>query len=144
MEQRLSVVTLGVADLKRSRRFYEAGLGWKRGNASDDVVFYQLNGMVLALFPREELAKDAHVALEGQGFGGIALALCARSKDEVNAILAQAQKAGAANLKPAQDVFWGGYSGYFADPDGHPWEIAWNPFWTLTAEGNVRLGAGEG
>ncbi len=144
MEQRLSVVTLGVADLRRSRRFYENGLGWKRGNDSDEVVFYQLNGMILALFPREELAKDAHLGPEGQGFGGVTLALCARSKDEVNAILAQAKKAGAAILKPGQDVFWGGYSGYFADPDGHPWEIAWNPFWTLTPEGNVRLGAGQG
>ena len=144
MEQRLSVVTLGVADLRRSRRFYEDGLGWKRGNDSDEVVFYQLNGMILALFPREELAKDAHLRREGQGFGGVTLALCARSKDEVNAILAQAKKAGAGILKPAQDVFWGGYSGYFADPDGHPWEIAWNPFWTLTPEGNVRLGADQG
>lgn len=139
MEQRLSVVTLGVADLKRSRRFYEDGLGWKRGNDSEDVVFYQLNGMVLALFSRTELAKDAQVLAEGQGFGGISLALCARSRVEVDDVLAQAKKAGAKILKPAQDVFWGGYSGYFADPDGHPWEIAWNPFWTLTAEGNVKL-----
>ena len=139
MEQRLSVVTLGVADLNHSRRFYEQGLGWKRGNDNDDVVFYQLNGMVLALFSRAELAKDAQVSAEGQGFGGISLALCARSREEVDDILAQAKKAGAKILKPAQDVFWGGYSGYFADPDGHPWEIAWNPFWTLSAEGNVRI-----
>ncbi len=139
MEQRLSVVTLGVGDLTRSRQFYEQGLGWKRGNDSQDVVFYQLNGMVLALFPRTELAKDALISNEGHGFGGISLALCARSREEVDDILAQAKKAGAKILTPAQDVSWGGYSGYFADPDGHPWEIAWNPFWTLTPEGNVRL-----
>ena len=141
MDQRLSVVTLGVADLKRSRDFYEKGLGWSRTNDSDDVVFYQLNGMVLALFPRSELAKDARVSPAGQGFGGISLALCARSRDEVDAVMAEAQRAGARILKPAEDVFWGGYSGYFADPDGHPWEIAWNPFWTLTAQGDVRIKA---
>ena len=141
MDQRLSVVTLGVADLKRSRDFYEKGLGWARANESDDVVFYQLNGMVLALFPRSELAKDARVSAEGQGFGGIALALCARSRDEVDAAMVQARGAGARILKPAEDVFWGGYSGYFADPDGHPWEIAWNPFWTLSAQGDVRIKA---
>ena len=144
MEQRLSVVTLGVADLARSRQFYEQGLGWKRGNANDDVVFYQLNGMVLALFSRTELAKDAHVRADGHGFGGIALALCARSRDEVDDILVQAKRAGARILKPAEDAFWGGYSGYFADPDGHPWEIAWNPFWTLTPEGNVKLEQSQG
>jgi catechol 2,3-dioxygenase-like lactoylglutathione lyase family enzyme len=139
MDQRLSVVTLGVADLRRARGFYEDGLGWKRGNDSEDVVFYQLNGMVLALFPRTELAKDAQVSAQGQGFGGISLALCARNREEVDDVLAQAKKAGARILKPAQDAFWGGYSGYFADPDGHPWEVAWNPFWTLTPEGDVRL-----
>ncbi len=141
MDQRLSVVTLGVADLKRARDFYEKGLGWSRTNDSDDVVFYQLNGMVLALFPRTELAKDARLSAEGTGFGGISLALCARSREDVDAFMAEARRAGARILKPAEDVFWGGYSGYFADPDGHPWEIAWNPFWTLTAEGNVRIKA---
>ena len=141
MEQRLSVVTLGVADLQRARHFYETGLGWQRGNNSDDVVFYQLNGMVLALFARTELAKDARLSAEGSGFGGITLALCARSKVEVDAVLTQAERAGAKILKPAQDVFWGGYSGYFADLDCHPWEVAWNPFWTLTPEGNVQIKA---
>jgi uncharacterized protein len=140
MEHRFSVVTLGVGDLKRARQFYEDGLGWTRGNNSDDVVFYQLNGTILALFPRTELAKDARLSPEGHGFGGIALALCARSKEEVDVILAQPKRAGAKMLKPAEDVFWGGYSGYFADPDGHPWEIAWNPFWIVTSDGNVRFG----
>ena len=141
MEQRLSVVTLGVADLGRSRRFYEDGLGWRRANASDEVVFYQAGGMVLALYPRGALADDAHLPAEGGGFGGITLAYNARDRREVDAVLAEAAAAGATLLKPAQDVFWGGYSGYFADPDGHPWEVAWNPHWTLDGDGGVRIPA---
>jgi uncharacterized protein len=141
MEQRLSVVTLGVADLERSRRFYEEGLGWRRANASDEVVFYQVGGMVLALYPRGALAEDAHLSAEGSGFGGITLAYNARDRQEVDAVLAEAAAAGATILKPAQDVFWGGYSGYFADLDGHPWEVAWNPHWTLGDDGSVRIPA---
>jgi catechol 2,3-dioxygenase-like lactoylglutathione lyase family enzyme len=140
MEQRISVVTLGVEDLARSRRFYEQGLGWKRGNASEEVVFYQAGGMVLALFPRRHLAEDAAVSPEGAGFGGITIAYCARDRAEVEAVLAAAAKAGARILKPARDVFWGGYAGYFADPDGHPWEVAWNPHWTLAEDGGICLG----
>ena len=139
MEQRLSVVTLGVADLERSRRFYEDGLGWWRGNARDEIVFFQVGGVVLALVPRDELAKDAQVPAAGSGFGGITLAYNARSRQELDAVLAEAEAAWATILKPAQDVFWGGYSGYFADPDGHPWEVAWNPPWTLGDDGSVRL-----
>lgn len=139
MEQRLSVVTLGVADLARSRRFYEEGLGWRRGNESDEVVFYQIGGAVLALFPRQTLAEDAHLVDEGHGFGGITLAYNARDREEVDAVLAEAAAAGAKILKPAQDVFWGGYAGYFADPDGYPWEVAWNPHWTLAEDGSVKL-----
>ncbi|MGH6948117.1 MAG: VOC family protein [Kiloniellales bacterium] len=140
MEQRLSVVTLGVADLERSCRFYEEGLGWRRGNSSKEVVFFQqLGGFILALFPRGELAVDAKLADEGRGFGGVTLAYCTRRREEVDSLLAEAQAAGARILKPAQDVFWGGYSGYFADPDGHPWEIAWNPDWTITDGGETRL-----
>jgi uncharacterized protein len=139
MEQRLSVVTLGVADLERARRFYEEGLGWRRGNRHAEVVFFQLPGMVLALFGRAELAADAQVPAEGSGFGAITLAYCTRSREDVDAVLAEAEAAGATILKPAQDVFWGGYSGYFADPDGHPWEVAWNPEWTLADDGTVRL-----
>jgi len=138
MEQRLSVVTLGVADLQHSRQFYEA-LGWKRGNDSDDVVFFQLNGTILSLFPRDHLAADAEVSGEGSGFGGVTLAYCGRSREEVDAVLAEARACGAKILKPAKDAFWGGYSGYFADPDGHPWEVAWNPHWGLDEEGNVAL-----
>ncbi len=139
MEQRLSVVTLGVADLERSRRFYEEGLGWRRGNDHAKVVFFQLGGSVLALFGRDALAADARVSPEGQGFGGITLAYNTRSREEVDRVLAEAAAAGATILKPAEDMFWGGYCGYFADPDGHPWEVAWNPDWTVEADGSVRL-----
>jgi uncharacterized protein len=138
MEQRLSLVTLGVADLERSLRFYEA-LGWKRGNAHPSVVFFQLNGMILALWSRSALAEDAGIAPNERGFGGIALAYNARSRDDVDAVFAEAERAGARILKAAKDTFWGGYSGYFADPDGHLWEVAWNPEWTVTKKGDVRL-----
>ena len=130
MEQRLSLVTLGVADLERARRFYEDGLGWRRGNDHEEVAFYQLGGMVLALWGREALAQDARLPDAGSGFGGIALAYNTRSREEVDAVLAEAEAAGGRILKPAEDASWGGYSGYFADPDGHPWEVAWNPDWT--------------
>ncbi|KAB2862634.1 MAG: VOC family protein [Bauldia sp.] len=139
MEQRLSLVTLGVADLGRARRFYEDGLGWKRGNDNPDVAFYQMPGGILALWSRTALAADARVADTGAAFGGVALAYNARSKAEVDAVLAEAEAAGARLLKPAEDVFWGGYSGYFADPDGHVWEVAWNPFWRIDADGRVAL-----
>lgn len=139
MEQRLSVVTLGVSDLERSRRFYEDGLGWQRGNADKDIAFYQINGAVLALYPRELLAADAQVPSEGSGFRGVTVAYNARTRDEVDAVLAEAGKAGARILKPAQDAFWGGYSGYFADPDGHLWEVVWNPHWTISERGDVLL-----
>jgi uncharacterized protein len=139
MEQRLSLITLGVADLKRARRFYEDGLGWRRGNDHPEVVFFQIGGSILGLFSRAELAKDAELRSEGSGFGGITLAYCGRSREDVDAVLAEAVAAGAKLLKPAEDTFWGGYSGYFADPDGHPWEVAWNPDWTIAEDGSVRL-----
>ena len=139
MEQRLSLVTLGVADLERSRRFYEDGLGWRRGNAHAEVVFFQLGGAILGLFSRDALAADARLPAAGSGFGGITLAYNARTRAEVDAVLAEAQAAGARILKPAEDAFWGGYSGYFADPDGHPWEVAWNPEWTIAEDGSVSL-----
>jgi uncharacterized protein len=139
MEQRLSLVTLGVADLERARRFYEDGLGWRRGNAHAEVVFFQIGGAILALFSRKALAADGRLPAEGSGFGGIVLAYNARSREEVDAVLAEATAAGATILKPAEDAFWGGYSGYFADPDGHPWEVAWNPEWTILEDGSVKL-----
>jgi catechol 2,3-dioxygenase-like lactoylglutathione lyase family enzyme len=139
MDQRLSLVTLGVADLERSARFYEAGLGWRRGNENPDVVFFQMPGMILALWVRASLAEDARVTDTGAAFAGMTLAYNARSRDEVDSVLAEAGAAGARILKPAEEVFWGGYSGYFADPDGHVWEVAHNPFWKIDAEGRVSL-----
>lgn len=139
MEQRLSLVTLGVSDLNVSLRFYKA-LGWKRGNENAEVAFFQLNGMILALWSRVALAEDAGLAPNERGFGGIALAHNTRSREEVDRVLAEAETAGARVLKRGKDTAWGGYSGYFADPDGHPWEVAWNPFWTIAENGDVRLG----
>ncbi|MBN8994694.1 MAG: VOC family protein [Rhizobiales bacterium] len=139
MDQRLSLVTLGVADLERAARFYEAGLGWKRGNRDEGVVFFQMPGMILALWSRVSLAEDARVKDAGGTFGGMALAYNARSREEANAVLAEAKAAGARILKPAEETSWGGYSGYFADPDDHVWEVAHNPFWKIDAEGRVSL-----
>ena len=135
----LSLVTLGVADIERSRRFYEDGLGWKRGNKDEGVVFFQLPGSILALWSRASLAEDAGLADTGSGFSGIALAYNARSREDVDAVLAEAEAAGARILKQAAETVWGGYSGYFADPDGHLWEVAHNPFWSVDEEGRVSL-----
>lgn len=139
MEQRLSLITLGVADLKRAREFYEDGLGWTRGNAQDEVAFYQAGGMIVALWARKDLAGDAKLSPEGSGFRGVALAYNARSRAEVDAVLAEAARAGAAIPKVAEDTPWGGYAGYFTDPDGHLWEVAHNPFWTIAEDGSVTL-----
>lgn len=139
MEQRLSLVTLGVSDLKRARAFYEQGLGWRASaGGGEEVVFFQLGGMVLGLFGRDALAADANLRL-GTGFGAMALAHNVRERAEVDAVLAEAKAAGAKILKPAADTFWGGYAGYFGDLDGHVWEVAWNPFWPLTADGAIQL-----
>lgn len=139
MEQRISLVTLGVEDLDRSREFYER-LGWKRSMAdAEGVVFFQTGGSGFALYPRGELARDAEVAPEGAGFRGIALAYNARSRAEVDAVLEEAVSAGAQLVKPAQEAFWGGYSGYFADPDGFLWEVAWNPSFPIAEDGSMRL-----
>ena len=139
MEQRMSLVTLGVADMRRARRFYEHGLGWKPGFASDEVVFYETGGPIIALFGRRDLAADAQIDDDESTFGGIALAHNVRSRDDVDAVLAEAAAAGAAILKSAEETPWGGYSGYFADLDGHLWEIAFNPAWTIGADGSVRM-----
>jgi len=139
MEQRVSLITLGVADLKRSSEFYER-LGWRRSMAkAEGVVFFQAGGMALALYPRDELAKDAEIAPDGHGFCGISLAYNARSREEVDLVLAEVQAAGAKLLKPAQEAFWGGYSGYFSDPDGFPWEVAWNPSFPIMEDGSIRI-----
>lgn len=141
MEPRLNIVTLGVRDVKRSIRFYSQGLGWSLSAASiDDIAFFQLGGVVLALYPLEALAEDAQVPkTTRKGFGGITLAQNVRTPKEVDDVLAQALQAGATLLKPAQDVFWGGRSGYFADPDGHSWEVAWNPHFSMDATGSLKL-----
>ena len=139
MEQRLSLVTLGVSDLNRSREFYES-LGWRRSmEQNEGIVFFQTGGMALALYPRDELAKDATVSSEGKGFNGITLAYNARTRPEVDSVLAEAQRAGAKLIKPAQEAFWGGYSGYFADPDGILWEVAWNPFFAIAEDGSIKI-----
>jgi hypothetical protein len=138
MEQRVSVITLGVRDLRRARRFYEA-LGWTtNAGPDDDVVFFQAGGLVLALWGRDQLAADTVVEDAG-GWGGITLAHNVRSPAEVDAVLAQAEAAGATVTRPAAETFWGGYSGVFADPDGHAWEVAHNPHWTIAVDGSVRL-----
>ena len=141
MEQRLSLVTLGVADLARSRRFYEDGLGWTASKASvaGEVAFYQLVGVALALWGRAALAADAGVPARSPGFAPVALAQNVRTRAEVDAVLARAEAAGGRITKPAEDTSWGGRSGYFADPDGHLWEIAWNPGFRLTEEGALEL-----
>jgi uncharacterized protein len=138
MEQRVSLVTLGVADVARARAFYEA-LGWRVGNEGDDVAFFQAGGMVIALWSSEELAADSG-AEDGGGWGGVTLAHNVRSPDEVDAVLAEAERAGARIARRGAATFWGGYSGVFVDPDGHPWEVAHNPGWPLAADGSVSLG----
>lgn len=137
MEQRVSVVTLGVADLARATAFYEA-LGWRHGSPPEaDVRFFQAGGMVVALWSREALAQDSGVA-DGGGWGGVTLAHNVRSPDEVDAVIEEARAAGAAITREPAATFWGGYSGAFADPDGHPWEVAHNPHWTIELDGSVR------
>jgi catechol 2,3-dioxygenase-like lactoylglutathione lyase family enzyme len=139
MEQRLSLVTLGVADLARSRDFYER-LGWRRSmQEADGVAFFQAGGMIVGLYPRDKLAEDAGVPEAGSGFRAFSLAYNARSKEDADAVLAEAVAAGATLVKPAEDVFWGGYSGYFADPDGFLWEVAWNPFFPIAKDGSITL-----
>ena len=140
MQQRVSLVTLGVVDVQRARAFYEA-LGWRATpTEADDVVFFQAGGMVVALWDRGALAADSGVDDPG-GFGVIALAHNVRSPEEVDAVLAEARAAGATVTRPGAPTFWGGYAGAFTDVDGHPWEVAHNPLWTLEADGTVRIEA---
>ena len=154
MEQRLSFITLGVADLDRARSFYER-LGWTAARAGQGlgIVFFQLGGLVLALYPRHELAKDAdapenpaggwkgwfNIGAPAGGFSGVTLAYNARSREDAVTVMAEALAAGASLTKPLQEVFWGGYSGYFADPDGHLWEVVHNPHAKLEADGSIRI-----
>jgi predicted lactoylglutathione lyase len=138
MEQRLSLITLGVADVERARAFYEA-VGWTtNAKPGDDVVFFQAGCLVVALWSRAELAADSGVA-DGGGWGGITPAHNVRSPVEVDAVLEEARRAGARIAREGAETFWGGYSGVFVDPDGHAWEVAHNPRWTITADGATRL-----
>ena len=136
--QRVTLITLGVGDLARSQAFY-AALGWQPAEAMDEVVFYQLNGLVLGLFGLADLAKDQGRAGAVLGTGSMTLAQNFSSEAAVDAAFALALKAGAEALKEPQKVFWGGYSGYYSDPDGHVWEVAHNPFWTLGEDGSLSL-----
>jgi uncharacterized protein len=138
MEQRLSLVTLGVSDLARARKFYEA-LGWRSHAApADDVVFFQAVGMIVALWGREQLAEDSGVEDSG-GWGGVTPAYNTRSPEEVDAVIEEARAAGARIAREPAATFWGGYSGVFVDPDGHPWEVAHNPHWRVADDGSVTL-----
>lgn len=138
MEQRVSLITLGVRDLARARRFYDA-LGWRTDAApGDDIVFFQAGGLIVALWGRAQLADDSGMRDDG-GWGGVTFAHCVRSPREVDAVMEDARAAGAQITREAGDTFWGGYSGVFVDPDGHPWEVAHNPRWTLHDDGSMTL-----
>jgi uncharacterized protein len=139
MEQRISAITLGVRNLEASRKFYVDGLGWKPASENNDIVFFETGGMVFALYGRDELAKDFHGDAAVLGPGAFALAHNVRAKAEVDPLFQRAIAAGGTALKPPREAFWGGYSGYFADPDGFAWEIAWNPNWPIAADGAIQF-----
>jgi uncharacterized protein len=140
MNQYLHLITLGVKDLERSRKFYTEILGWKpSSNSSDDVVFFQAGGVVFGLYPREKLAEDALTTPKGDGFAGVTLAYNARSEAEVDLVIRDLEDKGVQIAKQPQKVFWGGYSSYFVDPDGFHWEVAYNPFFPFDESGNLKL-----
>jgi catechol 2,3-dioxygenase-like lactoylglutathione lyase family enzyme len=139
MKQHLHIITLGVNDLEVSKKFYTETLGWKISRPQEGIAFFQAGGVVLALFPREDLAKDALVSVEGSGISRIALAHNARSEAEVDEIIRDLQSKGVKIIKEPQKVFWGGYSSYFADPDDYLWEVAYNPFFPFDENGNLKL-----
>jgi uncharacterized protein len=138
MDQRLSLITLGVSDRERARAFYQA-LGWKiDAEVPDDVVFFQAGGMIVGLWDRAKLAEDSAV-IDNGGWGGVTLAYTTRSPAEVDDVIEEARAAGATIGREPGETFWGGYSGIFIDPDGHPWEVAHNPSWTVAEDGSVSL-----
>jgi len=140
MEQRISIVTLGVKDLGTSRRFYVDGLGWKPVYEDNEIIFFQTGGLVFALFPRDKLAADFRGDPATFGRAAMALGYNVRAKNEVDPLIKRAAAAGAKILKPAEEATWGGYSGYFADPDEFAWEVAWNPAWRIAPDGSVEFG----
>lgn len=140
MQPRMNMITLGVRDLPRAVAFYRDGLGFPMSSASnDDIAFFGLRGTILGLYGWDALAEDATVPPSGDGFRGFAIAHNVAERDDVARLLAEAERAGARIVKPAQDVFWGGHSGYFADPDGHLWEVAWNPHAPLDDDGFMQV-----
>lgn len=142
MEQRLSLITLGVGDLELSRTFYR-NLGWEENTSSnDDVAFFQTGGMVLGLWDRTKLAEDSGVDDSG-GWGGVTLAYNTRERGHVDSVIEEARFAGATITREPGETFWGGYSGAFVDPDGHPWEVAHNPDWPIDGDGAIKLPEGE-
>jgi uncharacterized protein len=139
MDQRISVITLGVKDLERSRRFYVEGLAWSPVFANHQIIFFQTGGIVFGLFLRNDLVADFNADPQTFGRAPMALGYNVRSKADVAPLMHQAAQAGAEILKPAHETEWGGYSGYFADPDGFAWEIAWNPAWPIAHDGSVTF-----
>ena len=139
MEQRISIITLGVKDLAASKRFYVEGLGWKPVFESKEIVFFQAGGMVFALFLRDELAKDFEGDPAGFGRAAMSLGYNVRAKAEVDPLMKRAAEAGAKIRAPAREKSWGGYSGYYADPDGFAWEVAWNPAWPIAPDGTIQF-----
>jgi uncharacterized protein len=139
MDQRISIVTLGVKDLETSKKFYVDGLGWKPSFENKEIVFFQTGGIVFALFLRDQLALDFEANPAAFGPAAVALAHNVREKSQVDPLIERAAAAGAKILKPAREASWGGYSGYFADPDGFAWEIAWNPQWRLAPDGSIYV-----
>ena len=132
MKPKLAIITLGVTDMATAKKFYEQGMGLiPEKESCDTITFYDMNGVLLSLYPKDKLAEDVTVSAEGSGFPGVTIAHNEPSKEEVRKVIEEARNAGARVIKEPQDVFWGGYSGYFEDPDGHLWEIAYNPFVNL-------------
>ena len=139
-QPRVSFISLGVGSFKKSLAFYRDALGFPLHDLQGNIAMFNCNGMVLALYPKKLLAEDANIKTIGKGFGGIALAHNVRRRLDVDRVLGTVKDRGARILKPAKDAFWGGRSGYFSDPDGYPWEVAWNPHIKLDSQGRLRLG----
>lgn len=140
MEQRISLITLGVSDLQRAVTFYERVLGWKAAPSPPEIAFFDLNGVVFSLYQHDDLAKDMQsVPGDVSIYQGFALAHNVQCKEDVDSIFALLKKNGATIVKEPQEAFWGGYSGYFSDPDGHKWEVAFNPYWTIQKDGRISM-----